>query len=966
MDGKHNRDESHSLKLLSETLKRCADDFETVWREALDEQHSAETHEFLKHIIQIQRGLLHDWMRRIPEGHFSSDLVPPEDLAPPGTPAKTVFVRATDREEFPAEPTTIVRQSKAPPVDSETSSAAVDDRVQNVNPDTEHGASFSLHSGAGPLSEADFETWAYTGPPINDVFVPPEVEGYEILEEVGRGGMGVVYRARQRGLNRIVALKMILAGPHASPEQLARFRGEAEAAAQLQHSNIVQVYGVGDQNGLPYFTLEFVDGVSLAKQMRSMPQVPKDASALIEKLARAMDYAHQQGIVHRDLKPANVLLSNDGVLKIADFGLAKQLDGDSTATKTGTVLGTHNYMAPEQGRGDKDVGPPADVYALGSILYEMLTGRPPFLAAKAVDTVMRLLTQEPVPPSRLTENLPRDLETICLKCLQKETHNRYVSARALAEDLRRFQAGEPIQARPVGIWERAWRWCRRTPKVAIPSAAAVLLAMTLLVGGPTAAWVIKQERDYALAAGNQARDDRNKAIDARNDALDSRNTAENERQNAERARDAAKRAQDAAEMAQDAAEAKENQAREAEQRATSSNKVAREQRRLALSTLNTLVNKVQTQLADTPRGYKLKRELIETALAGLRKVHGKSNRRDLLMAIAHQRMGRILEYLGRFEEAKEEYEKFHEIIVEADADGPSLRSRSNVAVSTTALGDVHLLLSNKLEAQSCYQAALELRKSLCKDDSRNRRRSLDLSTAHIKIGRVLPSRDALEHLEKALKLRTGLLATASAATRASRQRDVWIAIQALAESQLKLGQHDDAMHYAQSGLAAAIALKDLDPEKPQFLQTLAAAHVMCGRVRLAVDETDRGRDEFRAAIAILRQLADSDEENLNLQCEYALSLSLLGTHAQAVEVVGKLQKVIPNNHRYLYNVACCYALCAQSATEAIDQQNEYAERALTALGEAIQHGWRDLDYMRHDPDLAFIREKPAFKKLLQE
>jgi len=951
MDGENNRDDSDALQMLSETLQRCADDFETVWREALDEQHSAETRKFLRDIIQIQRGLLRDWMQRIPDSGF------PVDQGPPDVPAKTIVVPATDREEFPAEPSTIVRRPDAPPVVSATSADPVDDALADAEADTERGASFSLRSDAGPVHEADFETWAYTGPPVNDVFVPPEVEGYEILEEVGRGGMGVVYRARQRGLNRIVALKMILAGPHASPEQLARFRGEAEAAAQLQHANIVQVYGVGDQNGLPYFTLEFVDGVPLSKQMRSMPQVPKKASAVIEKLARAMDYAHQQGIVHRDLKPANILLSNDGIPKIADFGLAKQMDGDSTTTKTGTILGTHNYMAPEQGRGDKDVGPPADVYALGSILYEMLTGRPPFLAAKAVDTVMRLMTQEPVPPSRLAENVPRDLETICLKCLQKEPHKRYVSAVALAEDLRRFQAGEPIQARPVGILERSWRWCCRTPRVAIPSAVAGLLAVTLLIGGPTAALVIKQERDYALAAGKRARSDRNKAIVARNDALLSGSVADKERQNAERARDAAK-------VAQAEAEEKEVQARAAERRAKSSNKVAMDQRGLALSTLNTLVNKVQTQLADTQGSYQLKRELIATALVGLRKVYGKSNRRDLLMAVAHQRMGRILEYLGRLDEAKEEYEKFHEIIVEAAETKSSSRSRSNVAVSTTVLGDVHLLLSNKQESQSCYQAALKLRKTLSESDPKSETRTRDLATAYLKVSRVMQPRDAMEPLRKALKLRNGLLATADDATRASRQRDVWIAIHALAELQLKLGQHAEAMQYAKRALAAATALKDLTPDKPQSRQALAAAHVMCGRAQLAVGQTERGRDDFRAAIAILQQLAEADEENLNLQCEYALSLSLVGTHVEAAEVIGRLRKVIPNNHRYLYNVACCYALCAQSATDAVDRQNEYAERALAALGEAIKYGWRDLDYMQHDPDLAAIRQRTDFNKLL--
>jgi serine/threonine protein kinase len=299
---------------------------------------------------------------------------------------------------------------------------------------------------------------------------PPAVAGFEILGELGRGGMGVVYRARQLGLNRLVALKMVLAGRHAGPKDLARFRQEAEAAARLHHPNIVQIFDIGEAEGCPYFALELVEGGSLVRRLRGDPQPVQPAARLVETLARAIHYAHRQGIVHRDLKPANVLLSfgrlrlsdsDDGrpgrkrleevVPKITDFGLAKRLDEPGPGTHTGEVVGTPSYMAPEQaGDRGKPVGPAADVDALGAILYELLTGRPPFKAGTPLDTVLQVLHEEPVPPRRLQPGVPRDLETICLKCLAKEPARRYHCAEALADDLRRFRHGGPIKARPAG------------------------------------------------------------------------------------------------------------------------------------------------------------------------------------------------------------------------------------------------------------------------------------------------------------------------------------------------------------------------------------------------------------------------------------------------------------------------------------------------------------------------------------
>jgi serine/threonine protein kinase len=308
--------------------------------------------------------------------------------------------------------------------------------------------------------------------------VSVHLPGYEILGELGRGGMGVVYKARQVGLNRLVALKMILAGGHASSGELDRFRMEAEAVARLQHPSIVAIHEVGEQNGLPYFSLEYCTGGSLAARLDGTPWEPAKAAALVETLARAMQAAHVRGIVHRDLKPANILLAEDGTPKIADFGLAKQLDSGAGRTATGATLGTPSYMAPEQAGESKDVGPAADIYALGAVLYELLTGRPPFKAATDLDTVLQVVSDDPVPPTRLQPKTPIDLETICLKCLAKEPARRYSAAEDLGEDLRRFRAGEPIAARPVSRLERGWRWCSRNRGVATLAAALLLALVT--------------------------------------------------------------------------------------------------------------------------------------------------------------------------------------------------------------------------------------------------------------------------------------------------------------------------------------------------------------------------------------------------------------------------------------------------------------------------------------------------------
>jgi serine/threonine-protein kinase len=330
----------------------------------------------------------------------------------------------------------------------------------------------------------------------------PQVPGYEVETVLGRGGMGVVYRARHLRLGRLVALKMALAGSYTGSNERERFRREAEAVAALRHPNVVQVYDVGDADGRPYFTMELMEGGSLARKLAGAPQPPRQTAELLATLAGSVQSAHEAGVVHRDLKPGNVLLTADGTPKVADFGLARRLDADERLTLSGAVIGTPSYTAPEQARGDRGaVGPRTDVYALGAILYECLTGRPPFDAGTAAATLQQVVADEPAAPRRLNPSVPRDLETVCLKCLQKEPRQRYASAAELADDLHRFERGEPIAARRVGVIGSLRKWAHQRPATAALLAAVALVAAAGAVG----AWQLSQQR--ADARARQARTD---------------------------------------------------------------------------------------------------------------------------------------------------------------------------------------------------------------------------------------------------------------------------------------------------------------------------------------------------------------------------------------------------------------------------------------------------------------------------
>jgi hypothetical protein len=328
---------------------------------------------------------------------------------------------------------------------------------------------------------------------------------FELLAELGRGGMGVVYQARQKSLNRLVALKMIQSGRLAQESDLRRFRTEAEAAARLQHPHIVAVHEVGVHDGQHYFTMDFVEGCSLADRVREGPLPPRQAAACLHAIAGAVQHAHERGVLHRDLKPSNVLMDVAGQPRVTDFGLAKLLESGPEVTCSWAVVGSPGYMAPEQVAGQAShASTRSDVYSLGALLYDLLCARPPFQAATPLETMRLAQATEPVPPRLLNPRLPRDLETICLKCLQKEPAKRYATTGELAEELDRFLRDEPIHARPMGRPEKLWRWSRRNPKLAASLAGTLCLLVAVTVGAGIAAHRFRRVSERAVAAEHDA------------------------------------------------------------------------------------------------------------------------------------------------------------------------------------------------------------------------------------------------------------------------------------------------------------------------------------------------------------------------------------------------------------------------------------------------------------------------------
>jgi serine/threonine protein kinase len=824
----------------------------------------------------------------------------------------------------------------------------------------------------------------------------PKVPGYEILGELGRGGMGVVYKANQIKLQRTVALKMVLAGAHAGGEQLRRFYAEAQAVAHLQHPNIVQIYEVSEQAGLPYFSLEFVDGGSLAQKAGGKPQPVQEAASVMECLSRAMEYAHRHGVVHRDLKPANVLLTAQGIPKITDFGLAKRLEDESSSqTRSGAILGTPSYMAPEQAMGEvHKIGPLTDVYALGAMLYELLTGRPPFAGPTPMETVVQVTRDEPVAPSQLQPKIPRDLETICLRCLQKEQPKRYPSAAELADDLRRFLAGEPILARPISAPERLWRWCRRNKKIASLSAAVLTLLVLGFVGSTVAAFTIAQER----------------------------NAKEEQRKEAESAKTAAQIA---------------------EQRAKENAHLAEQQAVNAVDVFYRVVTKADSKLRSLPGEgmQQLRLDVLADTREGLDQVLEGVHDSPLFnrtMAALQQHIGDVYKELGRSEDAQGFYEKCRAIIESMAVDNPDSDANVyNLSAIYEKLGDVALEIDDLGVAQSFNQKALQNRLRLTqmpitdpqltaqKVNESLGRSYLTQSRLALMLGDPVSSWDFLSrYLELQLSKRfenprefTAMLtagkldpryervafqlqlgelsfrlndtetcqvlyerafnrsraAMAKAPERTDAQDAMASSTGAMGDLNLSLNNPSAATPYYSLSHELVEKRAAQDPDNARTQRTLSFSYYRVATAKLMNGESAEAQEAYEKCLELRRKLAEADPRNTHQQIDLMIALARCGQHAVAADVAQKLGTRASEDPSVLFQIACGYALCVPAighgkpagelTAEERDQQSRYTTLALDAISAAIKQGYRDRVALEHDPDLRPIQQDSRFQAL---
>jgi eukaryotic-like serine/threonine-protein kinase len=678
----------------------------------------------------------------------------------------------------------------------------------------------------------------------------PELTNFVILEELGRGGMGVVYRARQRRPARTVALKMLLAGACASPELLDRLRNEAEAVARMQHPHVVQIFEVTEHDGLTCLVLEYVAGGTLAQKIGGTPQPVNEGARLIETLARTMHQAHAQGIIHRDLKPANVLLSADGTPKITDFGLAKLSEGGLSLTATGETLGTPSYIAPEQIDARSSVGPQADVYALGAILYELLTGRPPFRGESTQETIRQVIFDEPIPPSRLRPQLSRDLETICLKCLEKEPRRRYHSAEVLAGELRRFLDGKPIQARPVGPAGRLWRWGRRDPKTAGLTAAVVALLAAGFVGAGIAA--IQFQRSFyrerqLLQNERRARDLAEDQSRLAMDAIRTYHTGVSQ--------DALLRQPELKELRKSLLlgahdfylRLKENlEGRRSNDPAT---RLKLAQACMDLGRLATQIGSMKDARASYEQALALHRGLADEF------PENKTHQRDL--ANNYNALGDLDTKTGRYDDAETALQRALRIQGELVNQLPDEdQYRNDLAGTNSKLGTVYHLIDKLELARSAHSTAMAIRETLVREHPDNETYRNDLALAHHNLGNYELMVEQLDQAESSYR---SALALREALARESPDKEVYRSN--LCDVQNNLGitlQRAAKYQAAETAHRAALAILEVlvreRPARSDYQYKLSNTHNNLGTLYHLTGRHDRAEASLRLAAEILRSL----------------------------------------------------------------------------------------------------------------
>lgn len=792
----------------------------------------------------------------------------------------------------------------------------------------------------------------------------PQLDGFVLDSELGRGGMGVVYLARETALNREVAIKMLRAEVDAGSAYLERFEKEARAVAELNDSRFVQIHALAESDSGPYMVLEYIAGGSLEQFRRGRPQAVRFAAEIVETLARAMQKAHDAGLVHRDLKPHNVLLTPDGSPKITDFGLVKRWNAEAASdTRQGSLLGTVSYMSPEQSLGAENVGPEADIFALGGILYCLLTGRPAFLAATEFDTLTQLRTQDPVPPTRMRSDIPKDLETICLKCLEKDPAKRYESSQRLAEDIHRFLSGRPIEARPVSAAEHGWRWAKRNPWVAgLATSLATLLLVSTVLGWILLAW----ERDAREEAERQTQ------------------------------------------LADDATEAEQEATREAE-----------DFRDEAQDMYRTIVGPIDDILEGSKVDPDTRRAINDLAIKNFADVvkHERARtspvaRRD--QARGYQNLGHINRELGRMNDARKEFQRAYDITKKLCEDLPQepvhLR---NLAAITNEVADFYKVAQPE-RARKLYQEALELRERWAAMRPERHEAKQSVAQSHMLLGRQAERMEeptkAIEQYRMALEVFAALPEEFQARTDVNReiaetltrqgnayfeQGDDERALPRLEQAVLRreealkrnvslVTRHDlcharltlgdfhivrrrdakAAWKYYADVLREFQQMYEESQTEFQTRRDLAAIEYRVGVTlelaeanQITLDAAGDADTHFANSCRLREELAKIDPTRLQPKIALALALARCRRFVEAEKLANQLAARGPRNAALLSKAASVFAVCSKADDTSL--ADRCRSKALDALERSVNAGWKNWHSLQDDPDFEPLRDHPA-------
>jgi serine/threonine-protein kinase len=833
------------------------------------------------------------------------------------------------------------------------------------------GSTFRLEAGATTGSEGS-AGW--------------KVGKFELIETVGQGAFGTVYKARDPELDRVVAVKVPRAGNLAGPQELDRFLREARSVAQLRHPSIVPVHEVGESGGVPYLVSDFVRGVTLADLLTGRRLGFREAAELVAAVADALHFAHERGVVHRDVKPSNIMIGAGGRPCVMDFGLARRDAGEVTMTVEGQVLGTPAYMSPEQARGEgHTVDGRADVYSLGVVLYELLTGELPFRGNKAM-LLHQVLNDEPRPPRGLNDHIPRDLQTITLKAMAKEPGRRYATARDLADDLRRFLRGEPVQARPVGPAERLWRWCKRNPGVATLTAAAAALIVGWAVSASALAWGLKLQTDIAQenekkAKENEARANENAAYASALGVI--------EGQTSERAKETAH--------------------------------TAIEQMAALGRNLQSLLDGMLLNPPTAPEQRQEVLALLDKSLVRLRKTLeelGTTNYGTSRVCLAE---GDLYLAAGRSQEATKMYQQGYDAMKKLAQDQPENdQTQANFAMTIVHLGDIPLEVQGDARtALDRYTRARDVDVAVLKRPGRHReewRSKVDVSHTDVRMGWALLAlgrpAEARMSLDEAREYRQGWLEAQPTSWEPSNylmEVRMWLGVAAahlgdekaageqfaealrlgedlvkrhpgapsfkgdMAEVQgargdalLRFRKAEEAEKNYEESLRNLRVKIDSDPHDIKQQPLLALAHERLGAVSAALGKRPEAEKHFKEALRLRQRLWEIQPTNVVREAAYLLALARCGQREEAAAGAAKLLPGAAEEKKtvLLLDVARCYAACAAGDGP---KKREYSEQAVAALKAAVAEKDYKADFvLETDPDLAAVRAAPAFKALIDE